>query len=80
MMDCRSIKDEEVNFYASYLLQDSRFNPTHFPLIFKTFVVLPDGERDVPGKGYYELKDESGLVVWRWKNEKSIIKFEDALK
>ena len=78
-MDCRSIKDEDVDFYASYLAQDSRFNPTHFPLIFKTFVVLPDAERDVVAKDYYEIKDETGKVVWCWKNEKSLIKYEDVL-
>ena len=75
-MDLRNIDDEDVVFYASYILQDSYFNPSHFPLFFKDFVELPDGTYDKPGKDHYEIRDESGLVVWQWKNDKPLIKFK----
>ena len=78
-MDCTDIADKDVGYAVGCLLQNLNINPRYFPLFFKDFVELPNGDRDVPGKDYYEIKDDSGLVVWRWRKTKPLIKPEDVL-
>ena len=78
-MDCKGIEERFIRYAIGYILQDSRVNPRYFPLFFKDFVILPDGTEDVPNKDHYELKDDSGLVIWRWKNDKPLVSYIDVL-
>ena len=79
-MDCSDIADKDIRYVIGYFLQDSDINPRYFPLVFKDFVELPDSSRCPPNQPYYEIKDDSGVVVWRWKNDKPLVKPIDVLR
>ena len=79
-MDCRELSDEDALYLVGYFYQDQDINPRYFPLVFKDYVELPDGSKAPPNQPYYELRDASGLIIWRWKNDKPLVKPIDILK
>ena len=78
-MDCRDIAARDICYVIGYFLQDEDVNPKYFPLIFNDFVELPDGTKAPPNKDTYELYDEDGVLIWKWKNDKPLVKPIDIL-